>query len=85
MAHARTTEGNPTLIPILWLTECGGFAPMSDQKVDALSDLVVERFAGNGTGRIVKGLTPDGVKFLKEHVKELIHDLPPFRSQINIS
>ena len=52
---------------------------MTDQKVDALSDLlVVERLPDSGAGRIIKGLTQDGIKLLKKHVKELTNDLPVF-------
>lgn len=72
--------GNYTLTPFPWLTKYGGFDPnMTDQKVDALSDLlVVERLSESGAGRIIKGLTQDGIKLLKEHVKELANDLPVF-------
>ena len=73
-------SGDCTRTPFPWLTKYGGFDPnMTDQKVDALSDLlVVERLPDSGAGRIIKGLTQDGIKLLKKHVKELTNDLPVF-------
>ena len=72
--------GHCTLTPFPWLTKDCGFDPNNtDQIVDALSDLLVfERLPGSGVGRIVKGLTQDGIEFLKKHVKELADDLPAF-------
>ena len=77
----QQNKGNQeVLIPFQWLNRVGGFGPVGGDQVDALSGLlVVERFAGNnGAGRIVKGLTPDGIQFLKENLKELMNDLPAF-------
>ena len=72
--------GHCTQTPFPWLTKDYGFDPNNtDQIVDALSDLlVVERLSGSGAERIVKGLTQDGIEFLKKHVKELADDLPAF-------
>lgn len=66
-------------VPFQWLNEIGGFEPVEAGRIDTLSDLLgVKRTPENIAGRIITGLTPDGVRFLKEHVKELTNELPLF-------
>ena len=65
--------------PFMWLTDFGGFDWVEADQIEILSDLLhVKNIQGNHPGRIISGITLEGVQFLKEHIKELSDDLPLF-------
>ena len=65
--------------PFMWLTDFGGFDCVEADQIEYLSELLdVKNIPGNHFGRIISGITVEGVQFLKEHIKELSDDLPLF-------
>ena len=65
--------------PFMWLTDFGGFDCVEADQIENLSELLyVKNIPGNHSGRIISGITVEGVQFLKEHIKELSDDLPLF-------
>lgn len=66
-------------IPKNWINKAGGISEITCQQVNDLSSLlVVNEVPGNVAGRVVTGLTQEGVKFLKDHLDELAEDLSLF-------